>query len=83
MNTNQTIEEEPMPLIENVKIIKVIGEGSFGQVLLGEWNGTKIAMKKLVDINDDAILEFEQEAKLLWYFYFIFKFIIILTYDLF
>jgi len=52
---------DPMiPMLRNIEIKKKLGAGSFGDVFLGSWNGTKVALKKLK--NNDAFEEFIKEA---------------------
>jgi predicted Ser/Thr protein kinase len=40
-----------------------MSSGNFGDVFLGSWNGTAVALKKLKD--SDAAFEFKREAKTL------------------
>lgn len=53
-----------------IQRIKVLGEGTFGEVLLCEWLGTPVAVKRVVDKKPDALndgqgSEFEQELEVL------------------
>jgi serine/threonine protein kinase len=50
--------------LQNITIGKKLGAGSFGEVFLGTWEGTNVAMKKL---SGGLIEEFKQEASILWY----------------
>ena len=62
----------PIRMLENVEIKKKLGsgfvyfefflnfQGNFGEVYVGSWNGTKVALKKLK--NKDALEEFMKEA---------------------
>jgi predicted Ser/Thr protein kinase len=49
--------------IKNITIKHLLGEGKFGQVYLGEWNGTEVALKKLREGED--MNEFYREAAIL------------------
>ncbi len=52
-------------VLEDVKIGKKLGEGNFGEVFLGTWAATDVALKKL---NGGEIEAFQLEAAILWYF---------------
>src|SRR5688572_4577743 len=44
---NLTLSKEPISMLEGVIIKQKLGEGSYGQVYLGEWNKTEVAVKIL------------------------------------
>lgn len=60
--------------IKNVKIQTAIGDGNFGTVYLGEWDGAKVAAKKLK--GQEEWKAFAREAELLEYYYSLFLFIL-------
>jgi predicted Ser/Thr protein kinase len=49
--------------LKGVTIENKIGAGNFGEVYLGKWEGSAVALKKLTQ---DQISEFEREAAILW-----------------
>ncbi len=44
---------------------KVIGKGSFGEVFLGTYRGQKVAVKTLINVDDDALMHFREEILLM------------------
>jgi len=52
-------EGSKVPELKDITIKKKIGEGGFGEVFLGVWNDTKVALKKL---KADDVEEFKREA---------------------
>lgn len=52
--------------IEGVEVKEILGEGKFGQVFLGIWEGTEVALKKLK--GRESLSDFNQEAAILLYF---------------
>jgi hypothetical protein len=48
--------------LENIKILQPIGKGKFGEVFIGEWEGTSVALKKLALGNKE---DFEKEVSVL------------------
>jgi serine/threonine protein kinase len=59
-------------VLTDIKVGKKLGEGNFGEVFLGTWAGTNVALKKL---SGGEIEAFQQEASILWYFNLIFNLI--------
>jgi len=53
-----------IPELKNIDVKKRIGEGSFGEVFLGLWNDTKVALKKLKGL--DEFEEFKAETGVLF-----------------
>lgn len=51
-------------IIKDILIGKKLGEGNFGEVYHGLWNGTDVALKK-INIGEDEALQ--QEAVMLTY----------------
>ena len=51
--------------LKDVRIGKKLGEGNFGEVFMGSWAATDVAMKKL---SGGEIEAFQQEASILWFF---------------
>ncbi|KAG2378398.1 hypothetical protein C9374_008541 [Naegleria lovaniensis] len=52
--------------VEDLKIIKKIGEGANGSVFRANWNGTEVAVKALKsDVTSEESAEFQKEAALL------------------
>ena len=49
--------------LQGIKVGKKLGSGNFGEVYIGTWNGSEIALKKL---SEGQAEEFEREASLLW-----------------
>src|SRR5262249_2744162 len=50
---------------KDLKIIKKVGEGSFGAVYYGSWNSKDVAIKRLTNtVNSSSISEFYREAAL-------------------
>jgi tRNA A-37 threonylcarbamoyl transferase component Bud32 len=51
----------------DIKFIKLLGRGAYGQVHKARWNGVIVAVKQTLalQIDADAIAEFKREAKLL------------------
>jgi predicted Ser/Thr protein kinase len=49
--------------LKEINIIKKLGAGNYGEVYLGDWLGTSVALKKLKDDND--FQEFQREASTL------------------
>jgi predicted Ser/Thr protein kinase len=47
---------------DDVRVIRKIGEGSFGEVLLCEWNGVEVAMKNFPSMDSEAVREVLHEA---------------------
>lgn len=58
---------------KDIAILDNIGNGTFGEVFKGNWNGTDVALKKLKDKNVGAD-DFVNEAKALLYSQFLFDF---------
>ena len=54
-----------------MKLSKVIGKGSCGEVWKGDWNGNPVAVKKIFRalLSDSALEEFKSESKILRYLY--------------
>ena len=52
---------------KDLKTGKLLGEGAYGEVYLGNWNGREVAIKKLILKKLPASLakDFEREAKLM------------------
>ena len=50
-------------MLVNITIKSKIGKGSFGEVYLGVWDGTNVALKKL---SEGQAATFRREAELLW-----------------
>src|ERR1700733_14909271 len=52
---------------KDLKLGKLLGEGAYGEVYLGSWNGREVAIKKLILKKLPASLakDFEREAKLM------------------
>lgn len=53
----------PVQELKGVTIERKIGSGNFGEVYLGKWEGSSVALKKLTI---DQISEFERECEILW-----------------
>ncbi|EGC29254.1 hypothetical protein DICPUDRAFT_159186 [Dictyostelium purpureum] len=53
--------------IHQIKLGKRIGKGNFGEVYLGTWRGSKVAIKKLPahNINENVLKEFHREIELM------------------
>ncbi|KAG2387147.1 hypothetical protein C9374_001479 [Naegleria lovaniensis] len=69
-STRQSLHDQEKYIIpiENLDIVKKIGEGSNGMVYLANWNGTEVAVKSLkLDFSElqGESEEFEREASLL------------------
>ncbi len=52
--------------IAPIEIGKRLGQGNFGEVYLGEWQETKVALKKLSSEDVSDTTAFEREAQVLW-----------------
>src|SRR3984885_16254455 len=52
---------------KDLKTGKLLGEGAYGEVYLGNWNGREVAIKKLILKKLPASLakDFEREAKIM------------------
>mmetsp|Transcript_13243 Transcript_13243/g.37629 ORF Transcript_13243/g.37629 Transcript_13243/m.37629 type:complete len:845 (+) Transcript_13243:43-2577(+) len=52
---------------KDVKIGKKIGQGGYGAVYLGEWNGEKVAIKKLFrdEVDDSELETFKKEIEIM------------------
>lgn len=50
-----------------LKLIKVVGSGTCGEVWKANWNGNTVAVKKIFRalLSDSALQEFKSEAKIL------------------
>jgi tRNA A-37 threonylcarbamoyl transferase component Bud32 len=44
------------------RIVRKLGAGAFGEVLLAEWNDVEVALKMFRNPNDEALSEFQHEA---------------------
>ena len=76
VNTNKKVIEE-IPIVATTEIStrldpdeiveeKIIGEGSFGIVFIGQYQGNKVAIKKLKMVDDEnAMEEFDKEVSML------------------
>ena len=63
----QEVGEAELPICENVEIVKLIGSGNFGSVYTGNWNGTRVALKRITNAADNkSKLAFMKEISLLW-----------------
>jgi hypothetical protein len=49
--------------VKDVNIIRRVGAGNYGEVFMGEWLGTNVALKKLMHEKDFE--EFQREASTL------------------
>jgi predicted Ser/Thr protein kinase len=63
LSIDSTLESVNLSKIHGVKIKNKLGEGKFGQVYLGSWEGTEVALKILKDATNSK--EFTQEAAML------------------
>ena len=45
-----------------LRILRKLGSGAFGEVLLAEWSGVEVAVKSFRDPTPEAVKEFEHEA---------------------
>lgn len=54
-----------IPILSNITIGKVLGEGNFGKVYMGLWNETPVALKVVGQVNDRR--DFQNETAVLWY----------------
>ncbi|PRP82404.1 hypothetical protein PROFUN_10180 [Planoprotostelium fungivorum] len=52
-------------LIRDVTVEKIIGQGNFGKVYKGDWNGTPVAIKGVKNQDDFQDNQFKEEIKLL------------------
>lgn len=57
-NTNAFSRIDP----SEVTVVRRLGAGAFGEVLLAEWNGVQIALKTFRNPTKEAIADFEHEA---------------------
>ena len=59
-----------------IKFLKKIGAGAFGEVWSAEWAGTQVAVKKILkaDIGEEDLAEFSQEILLMRFFFHYFFF---------
>jgi len=64
LRTKETSKFDEIPVLRNMKIIGEIGGGRFGQVYLADWEGSKVAAKKLTS---EDFAEFEKEAIILFH----------------
>eukprot|EP01114_Cavostelium_apophysatum_P021699 TRINITY_DN7641_c0_g1_i1.p1 TRINITY_DN7641_c0_g1~~TRINITY_DN7641_c0_g1_i1.p1 ORF type:complete len:1296 (+),score=191.81 TRINITY_DN7641_c0_g1_i1:64-3951(+) len=54
-----------MPVLKDITVGTRLGSGNFGEVFLGIWNGTNVALKKLKTSEDE--IEFEKELGILFH----------------
>ncbi|PRP83641.1 hypothetical protein PROFUN_03796 [Planoprotostelium fungivorum] len=52
-------------LINDVTVEGIIGQGNFGKVYKGDWNGTPVAIKGVKNVDDFQDNQFKEEIKLL------------------
>ncbi len=50
--------------IAQIEIGKPLGHGKFGEVYLGKWQDTNVALKKIS--SEGAIDSFEREVQVIW-----------------
>jgi len=62
-SSKPNITNKEIPILENITIQKKLGGGNFGEVYLGNWSGTEVALKKMKNAEDFA--SFEKEAAFL------------------
>ena len=58
-------------LSSEIKLLKIVGKGTCGEVWKANWNGNTVAVKKIFRslISDSALEEFKSEAKILRLFF--------------